>query len=564
MCILAITIWSLTLAKEVRDTARLMRALLHLPTTYGPSIISIDAEQVDVKMLHPDRVLAVLAVQLLRLVIAGLVYVSGGLFIVRHTISIEDLILNALALEFILGFDEVLLSSMAPPRLIQMMRQITPLPKPHVKLWRGLDLYSVFRFVAALITVIIWGLAVLKPTVSIVTDTRDSICGGELDWVYSLGSVGQTVWAQTSPDANLEGIGRTRVRATSAAGPWKPRWALDSAAKIDLRLDAVLRGAGEGDSQTCVCREGLTQILPIPQCCLAQQIHVPVSRGGVFAVQSISTQSLDQGLQMWNPLCQDMLDFSNNFPLKDLITERLDGLLRSASPCPHCPLADHTFCLNNTCGVPASCDALEAFCDGESVLSVTTRHFCPQRCGCTDPRSALVHSNAPDGCGSYCVKRPEYYDALSQVPCIDLAPDSAVFAAFLDATEAATLRWPANWASGYNRVILGLIRQLGCPFVSQLAVQTGLNLCIEGGSQFPMKPFSYFCPISCGCRGGTDADPHCPIQCPVDGAVHLNSTYAALNAAGRLYIQGVQQLFPSGWVPPFFDDRGTGEVHLWL
>ena len=34
-----------------------------------------------------------------------------------------------------------------------------------------------------------------------------------------------------------------------------------------------------------------------------------------------------------------------------------------------------------------------------------------------------------------------------------------------------------------------------------------------GGWALEVKPFSYFCPVSCGCRGG---DEHCPDTCPVN------------------------------------------------
>ena len=37
------------------------------------------------------------------------------------------------------------------------------------------------------------------------------------------------------------------------------------------------------------------------------------------------------------------------------------------------------------------------------------------------------------------------------------------------------------------------------------------NLCVAGGANWPIKPLSYFCPATCGCRAG---DPHCPLTCP--------------------------------------------------
>ena len=40
-----------------------------------------------------------------------------------------------------------------------------------------------------------------------------------------------------------------------------------------------------------------------------------------------------------------------------------------------------------------------------------------------------------------------------------------------------------------------------------------MNPCVEHGFVYPIKPLSYFCPASCGCRAG---DKHCSGQCPVD------------------------------------------------
>ena len=39
----------------------------------------------------------------------------------------------------------------------------------------------------------------------------------------------------------------------------------------------------------------------------------------------------------------------------------------------------------------------------------------------------------------------------------------------------------------------------------------GVNPCIINGYYYPVKPMSYFCPVSCGCRAG---DLHCPDTCP--------------------------------------------------
>ena len=449
-----------------------------------------------------------------------------------------------------------------------MVSRIEPLPAAPVKLWRGLDSHSPLWFLALVSVTLFWSFAVLKPSIANLEDTRDSICGGEQNWVYSIGSVQQAEWAFATPieKSGRKGRrGRSIVSDSHASRPWKPEWSFESDAKLDRRFDAVLQGAG--DLENCTCRDGLTQIIPVPLCCMAEQIRVPEKDGGIFAVASVATESLEQGLNVWNPFCLDVLDMSSDWPARDLMAEILDGLLRAESPC-DCPLVDGKLCFNSTCGVNASCEVLEPYCHGGSILSVTTRTFCPQRCGCAVPRSPLVESHPEEGCGNYCPKRPEYLYALTQLPCVDVAPNDAEFVAFLNNVETASLTWPYNWASGLNREMLGIIRHEGCPFVSHLATETGIDLCIEGGSSFPLKPFSYFCPVSCGCRGGAHPDPHCPTQCPAEGAIRPNVNAAALGPFAKGYTRAVlaSYYFPNGhesWTPPYYKDYGTGEVHLW-
>ena len=44
--------------------------------------------------------------------------------------------------------------------------------------------------------------------------------------------------------------------------------------------------------------------------------------------------------------------------------------------------------------------------------------------------------------------------------------------------------------------------------------------CAEEGYFYPIKPYSYFCPVACGCRGG---DKHCPTSCSVRNATEASA-----------------------------------------
>ena len=38
-----------------------------------------------------------------------------------------------------------------------------------------------------------------------------------------------------------------------------------------------------------------------------------------------------------------------------------------------------------------------------------------------------------------------------------------------------------------------------------------VNICVENGAYYPIKPLSYYCPQACNCHAG---DAHCPDACP--------------------------------------------------
>ena len=114
-----------------------------------------------------------------------------------------------------------------------------------------------------------------------------------------------------------------------------------------------------------------------------------------------------------------------------------------------------------------------------------------------------------------------YLLARKAMECRDLDLDDPVFVAFLDDYENASLAWPTDWreaAAGF----ISRYRNFGCKILSNLTAYAETssvfqpyveqtNPCAEGGSFFPVKPMSYFCPVSCGCRSG---DAHCPDACP--------------------------------------------------
>ena len=39
---------------------------------------------------------------------------------------------------------------------------------------------------------------------------------------------------------------------------------------------------------------------------------------------------------------------------------------------------------------------------------------------------------------------------------------------------------------------------------------------------------SYWCPVACGCKGGPDADLHCPLSCPANATRSMSFEDSAI------------------------------------
>lgn len=185
-------------------------------------------------------------------------------------------------------------------------------------------------------------------------------------------------------------------------------------------------------------------------------------------------------------------------------------------------------CSEGECVVP-TCEAVAGFCQRSDTVGIRARQFCPQTCGCNSPLSALALYQPKAGCGEHCTRSGYYLDQRAAMPCTDLAADDPRFVAFLDNWDIVRLDWGSNLSLRATSMIRNL-KLYGCSYLNsredflearasgQLAFPPhfyGQNFCVEVGSVWPVKPLSYFCPVTCGCRRG---DPHCPDQCPARNA----------------------------------------------
>ena len=162
-----------------------------------------DHNNVELKRgLRYARLVACVLVQLLRLVIGAVLLWFGSLYLI-HTIEINELILNAVALEFVLRIDDILFVCFVPTRVRALIKQGKPLSAPSVLKTRdGLDIRSVLSFLVCLCLVLVLYFTELVPQKHILEQAQHAMCGGDLDFVYAKDPMGAAWWAPTKKQSD--------------------------------------------------------------------------------------------------------------------------------------------------------------------------------------------------------------------------------------------------------------------------------------------------------------------------------------------------------------------------
>lgn len=188
----------------------------------------------------------------------------------------------------------------------------------------------------------------------------------------------------------------------------------------------------------------------------------------------------------------------------------------SSEPCGiKCPLTKPLCRKDGVCIDPVCADVAE-YCRQPTVVGLRARQMCPLTCKCHEPRSSLSLGLPREGCGHKCLRLGTYLQKRRELPCEDVQKDDPAWREFLDDWDTVRKLWPQDWNLS-STYFIGALRDLGCSYFNSsneylgFAYWGGVNLCVELASYYPVRPLSYFCPVTCGCRRG---DKHCPDSCP--------------------------------------------------
>ena len=225
-----------------------------------------------------------------------------------------------------------------------------------------------------------------------------------------------------------------------------------------------------------------------------------------FCIKRSQGESAADGSRTWNSGCVDALD-AGMFGT-DLMQYVLSDAVGGNEACGDTCATPGQLCIDERC-VDATCDSMAAFCHEVSEAGVRARQMCSQTCRCDDPRSSLVLSLPQDGCPDGCLRANGYVKRLAEQSCDDVAASDPGWLEWVDNLENVTNTYPQAWRD-LSAILVPAVREYGCTILPFFWF-VDLDICVEQGTFFPVKPLSYFCPVTCGCAAG---DVHCPTTCP--------------------------------------------------
>lgn len=553
MCAVALVVWILTIADEVYICGAVISAIFWVPRGSRTIIdISKSSTELTIVQMSRARSICVIILHALRAALAVTLCCFGSLFIV-YTVSVLDILLNAVALEFILYVDEWLFEALAPVQTQNAMQCLSDLKVPPAAKWKGMDKMTVLKFFITfgMILGLIFGY--LLPQTSLLAEARDAMCGGDRTFVVAHDGYGAPAWAypkvedgetinsrnySSGPfDAQLYNVNDRKA----ATVPQKDFYA----SLVHILLDQ--HGKKQFADQ---CRERFpcsnlnsdsTNIsdwdeYDRPDCCFAAQLKMPQILSGRFSLGTKSREKIEDAVELWNPSCYDVLTFPGGY--RNLVQGAVSDAANlvntnTNNTCKDGCTSTKPFCSNGTCIAP-HCEHVQHLCNQSSIAGVRVRQACPVTCGCNAPRSSLALFQPSSGCGHRCIRSAPYLNGLRDLPCKDVPTNDTTFQSFLNEWDEVRESWPADWSGG-SAPIIDNLRVNGCKFLDAPwqvivnATQTQLNLargtyppyliginpCVMGGTWFPVRPLSHFCPVACGCRQG---DAHCPLSCPARNA----------------------------------------------
>jgi hypothetical protein len=467
LCIAALYVWVLTVFIELNAVKDMFGALLGLPRDRTSVEFQRDRTgegMFELKTISGGRINFIVVFNIIRSIIGFAVLVSGSWFLVV-TISLEDIILNTIALDFILSIDEMLFVTMFPTKtkkLIELMKVLRT-RKPNTN--SGVDLSSLVMLVLSVGFVAVMCGLVMIPHMSDMQTAKDELCAGRQEFGYGSSRVNHIEW-----------FGRP------------------------VDLDAMLNKFYTSENYK-VLRGIITTEEGANFTDYLMKLRVDKFFGSGTSVQNTQEWSVSLLVSSINSICMDALE--EHHPYQHVAEFACYGQTRE--------IFSRGTDLTTLDVKPGElrCGHMLTFCQLSLPPGLQARAFCPLTCGCDDPTPGLLAVQGDwFGCPSSCWQSLSYIERDLQRNCTE--PTSVkvyneMYSVILANVITAAMDSPITVEKSVRDTI-GALFAMGCDLVFVPGAYP--HICTDDpwvASQTVM------CPVSCRCDIATWR--RCPPSC---------------------------------------------------
>jgi len=189
LSVLVLILWVLSTMIEYRRIVEQGLAIFRLPTVQGLGsfLVREDGDDIEIVAAAPlVRIIVIFVLLLPRLVVVGFLCIGGCKYL-SETASLPDLVLNAMALAFILDVDEMLCSVLLPHRLRTKLDRVKPMPcSDRGRKMLGFVVHDWIRYMLTVGLVLIAVFVYLAPFHQNIEAAATALCGGQKDFSFKV------------------------------------------------------------------------------------------------------------------------------------------------------------------------------------------------------------------------------------------------------------------------------------------------------------------------------------------------------------------------------------------
>eukprot|EP00930_Biecheleria_cincta_P020072 TRINITY_DN15169_c0_g1_i7.p1 TRINITY_DN15169_c0_g1~~TRINITY_DN15169_c0_g1_i7.p1 ORF type:complete len:925 (+),score=119.71 TRINITY_DN15169_c0_g1_i7:61-2835(+) len=252
LSLVALLCWIVVIFRDINDSTMIARAILHSRTSKTTLVLSGALQELmqagfaeyeagslsraDVRtrflaMSNVRKTMVVMFLVIPKLVVAILLGVVGARFL-GVTSNMTDLLLNAMALTFVLDIDDILFFLLAPRRVQSLVRNLEPLPtgKSPMQTLTGLPwLGCMLKLMLVGTLLFVIDLQLLQPVFGRIAQAKDILCSGNTDFVYSTHPLTGTIIVTRTADDSATSWSTKALSVLQVASPrievaygWEP------------------------------------------------------------------------------------------------------------------------------------------------------------------------------------------------------------------------------------------------------------------------------------------------------------------------------------------------------